>query len=276
MIEQYADQILGAALAGAGVVASAAAAWVYRRATEWWHRPNVVIEVGNQDGCVYENVLIKNFSSGGSVTSTSRDAIFVRARVTNKEERSGRPDKAEGCIGYLAGMDRWDAQAADFVPTNYQDFLRLGWSFNYETIGMDLLPGIPNWLDICYVLPPKLSTVPELTAEEKKSRTMWSPPQPRPTMEPPVLKLASNPPVHRYGGGFELPGMYRITVQVSGKNFGAKSLQFYLLVPAGSVRPEILDENSWRARLPVLLTAAQRRSNFPTGRMRDGRSGLHP
>jgi hypothetical protein len=26
----------------------------------------------------------------------------------------------------------------------------------------------------------------------------------------------------------------------------------------------------------LLLTAAQRRSNFPTGRMRDGRSGLHP
>ncbi len=168
----------------------------------------------------------------------------MRARVTNTPGQLGNPDKAEGCIGYLAGFERWDPAAGAFINTAYQDFLRLEWSFNRETVGMDLLPGIPNWLDVCYVLPPKLAE------------------------EPAVLKLANNPPVHRYGKGFELPGMYRVKVQVSGKNFGAKALQFYVLVPAASMRPEILDDTSWRARLadlnPVSGPEATARSHEDT------------
>jgi hypothetical protein len=231
MLEKYADQILGAILTGGGAVLTAVLAWSYKRANEWWGRPRIAIEIGNGEGHIYENVLIKTYSHGGSSTSTERDAVFVRARVTNKEGMYRTPDQARGCVGYLAGLERWDDSSGSFVLTKYQDFLRLEWSFNKDVLGMDLLPGIPIWLDVCYVLAPKL------------------------TMEPPVLKLASNPPVNRYGSGFELPGMYRVKVQVSGENFGAKSIQFYVLVIAGSTQPEILDEASWRERLPALVAA---------------------
>jgi hypothetical protein len=233
MLERYADQILGAVLAGGGAVLSAALAWSWKRSNEWWKRPRVTIEVGNADGHIYENVLIKTYSNGGSITSTGRDAIFVRAKVTNKEGIYRTPDKARGCVGYLAGLEQWDADTGAFVPTKYQDFLRLEWSFNKETLGMDLLRGIPVWLDVVYVLPPKLSTDKD------------------------VLKIASNPPVNRYGGGFDLPGMYRVKVQVSGENFGAQAIQFYVLVPVGSSRPEVLDETSWRSRLSALTPASE-------------------
>jgi hypothetical protein len=256
MLEKYTDQILGAILTGIGAVLFAVLAWLYKRANEWWRRPRIAIEIGNGDGHIYENVLIKTYSTGGSTTSTERHAIFVRARVTNKEGMYRTPDQARGCVGYLAGLERWDDSAGSFVPTKYQDFLRLEWSFNKEVLGMDLLPGIPVWLDVCYVLPAKVSERAVLTSEEQKTRTMRSPPQPKPTMEPPVLKLASNPPVNRYGSGFELPGMYRVKVQVSGENFGAHSIQFYVLVIAGSSQPEILYDVSWRERLPALAAAS--------------------
>ena len=196
MLEKYGDQILGALLAGGGAVLSAAIAWSWKRANEWWKRPRAAIEVGNGEGHVYQNVLIKTYSNGGSTTSSGRDAIFVRAKVTNKEGAYRTPDKARGCVGYLAGLEQWDTATGGFILTRYQDFLRLEWSFNKETLGMDLLPGIPVWLDVVYVLPPKLNTDKD------------------------VLKIASNPPVNRYAVGFELPGLYLIKVQVSGENFG--------------------------------------------------------
>lgn len=82
MLEKYADQILGAVLAGGGAVLSAGLAWSWKRANEWWKRPRVVIEVGNGEGHIYENVLIKTYTNGMSSTSTGRDAIFVRAKST--------------------------------------------------------------------------------------------------------------------------------------------------------------------------------------------------
>jgi hypothetical protein len=213
MLEKYADQIIGAVLTGSGAILTAVLAWSYKRATEWWKRPHLAIEIGNGEDHIYKNVLIKSY--------IEREAIFVRVKITNKEG-----DKARGCVGYLAGLEKWEKPR--FVPTDYQDFLRLEWSFNKETLGMDLLPGIPVWLDVVYVLPPKLAT------------------------EQTVLKIASNPPVNRYANGFGLPGMYRVNVQISGDNFAAKMLQFYLVVQSGSVKPEILDVDTWRRRLPKL------------------------
>ncbi|MFO0798592.1 MAG: hypothetical protein U0804_14045 [Gemmataceae bacterium] len=228
MLEQYANQILGAILAGSGAVLSAGLAWMWKRGNEWRTRPRVTVEVGNGEGHVYENVLIKTYTNGMSSTSTGRDAIFVRAKVTNKEGKYRTPEKARGCVGYLAGLEKWDAAKGEFVPTKYQDFLRLEWSFNKATHGMDLLPGVPVWLDVVYVLPPKVN------------------------MELASLKIASNPPVNRYADGFDLPELFRIKVQVSGENFGAQSLQFYVLVPNGSNTPEVLDESNWRGRLSAL------------------------
>jgi hypothetical protein len=46
-----------------------------------------------------------------------------------------------------------------------------------------------------------------------------------------------------------MPNMYRLRVQVSGENFAAQSIQFYVVVPNGSNTPEVLDESSWRRRL---------------------------
>src|SRR5262245_16920461 len=91
-------------------------------------RPNVAIEVGGHEGCIYYNVLIKSYGNGGSVSQTGRDAIFIRARVMNHPGRFTSPAKAEGAVGYLAGLERWDAGRGEFVATNYQDFLRLEWS----------------------------------------------------------------------------------------------------------------------------------------------------
>jgi hypothetical protein len=87
---------------------------------------------------------------------------------------------------------------------------------------MDLLLGIPVWLDVVYVLPPKFAFAPELTAEEKKTRTMHAPSLPKPAMEPTTLKIASNPPVNRYAGGFKQPGLYRVPPRPSGRR-GARS-----------------------------------------------------
>lgn len=228
MLEQYSDQILGAALAGSGAVLSTALAWFWKRTNEWWKQPRVTIEIGNADGYVYENVLIKTYTSGMSTSSASRDAVFVRAKVTNKEGGYRTPEKARGCVGYLAGMEKWDSAKGAFTSTNYQDFLRLEWSFNKATHGMDLLPGVHVWLDILFVLAPKVE------------------------MEPARLKIASNPPVNRYGDGFCMPDLFRVKVQVSGENFRAESIQFFVMVANGSNMPEVLDEASWRSRLEEL------------------------
>ncbi|OWK40538.1 hypothetical protein [Fimbriiglobus ruber] len=251
MLEKYADQILGAVLTGSGAVLTAVLAWSWKRANEWWKRPHVTINVSNAEGHIYENVLIKSYSNGSSVSQTGRDAIFVRAKVTNKEGKYRTPEKARGCVGYLAKLEKWDVAKGEFVSTNYQDFLRLEWSFNKETLGMDLLPGIPVWLDVVYVLPPKITLAPQLTSEERQKRTMWDEP-PKPVTEPTMLKIASNPPVHRYMGGFEVPSAYRVKVQVSGDNIESQSLQFYVLVPPGLNMPEVLDETSWQGRLHAL------------------------
>ncbi|AMV24279.1 hypothetical protein VT84_07775 [Gemmata sp. SH-PL17] len=253
MLEKYADQILGAVLTGGGAVLTAALAWSWKRANDWWNQPRVVIEVSNAEGHIYENVLIKSYPNGvgGSPTQIRRDAIFVRAKVTNKEGKYRTPGKATGCVGYLAGLEQWDVAKCEFSPTKYQDFLRLEWSFNKESHGMDLLPGIPVWLDVVYVLPPKIALAPQLTPEERQKRTMWDEPQNH-VNEPTLLKIASNPPVHRYMEGFEVPGMYRVKVQVSGENCGAQSVQFYVLIQTCSVKPEVLDEISWRGRLSAL------------------------
>ena len=116
---------------------TAALAWSYQRANERWRRPRITIEIGTDDGHIYENVLVKTYSTGGSTTLTERHAIFIRARVTNKEGMYRTPDQARGCVGYLAGFERWDESTGNFVPTKYQDFLRLEWSFNKEVLGMD-------------------------------------------------------------------------------------------------------------------------------------------
>lgn len=228
MFEKYADQIVGAVLAGSGAVLTTALAWAYKRANEWWRRPRVAITFGNGEGHIYENVLIKSFSSGGSITSTGRDVVFVRVKVSNVEAAYRTPEKARGCVGYLAGLEKWNAELAAFEPTVYQDFLRLEWSFNREAVGMDLLSGIPVWLDVCYLRLPK---------------------------EQAVLKIASNPPVNRYEGGFKIPGAYRVKVQVSGDNVRAVIAQFYVLVSTGSSRPEVLDESAWTARCQELTVA---------------------
>lgn len=119
MLEKYGDQIFGAILTGGGAVLTAVLAWSYKLANDWWRRPRIAIEIRNGDGHIYENVLIKNYSTGGSTTSTGRDAIFVRARVTNKKGKYRTPDQARGCVGYLAGLERWDDSAGSFVPTRY-------------------------------------------------------------------------------------------------------------------------------------------------------------
>jgi hypothetical protein len=63
MLEGYADQIVGAALAGAGGVLTAALAWSWKRANDWRKRPRVVIEVGNGEGHISETALIKSYST---------------------------------------------------------------------------------------------------------------------------------------------------------------------------------------------------------------------
>ncbi|MFO0847809.1 MAG: hypothetical protein U0871_04500 [Gemmataceae bacterium] len=233
MLANYADQIVGALLTGCGAVLTASLAWTWKRVNERWKRPRVVIEVGNGEGHVSETILIKTYSNGMSSSSTGREAIFVRAKVTNKAGGFGAPETARGCIGYLAGLEKWDPARGEFGPTKYHDFLRLSWSYNGEAHGMDLLPGVPVWLDVVYVLPPN---------------------QP---MTPSSLKIASNPPVNRYSEGFYLPDLFRVKVQVSGENFRAQSVQFYVLVPNGSNTPEVLEESTWRARLPALESSTE-------------------
>ena len=81
MLEKYGDQIFGAILTGGGAVLTAVLAWSYKLANDWWRRPRIAIEIRNGDGHIYENVLIKNYSTGGSTTSTGRDAIFVSSAL---------------------------------------------------------------------------------------------------------------------------------------------------------------------------------------------------
>src|SRR5215207_5240893 len=97
MLEKYTDQMVGAMLAGAGAILTAALAWSWKRANEWWKRPRIAIEVGNGEGYISETVLIKTATNCGLEIQTEREAIFVRTKVTNNEGAYRTPEKARGC-----------------------------------------------------------------------------------------------------------------------------------------------------------------------------------
>lgn len=204
-------------------------AWLLRR-------PRVRIEMGTTEGffpCTQFAREVEDMRGDGgfppNITRVVRDdGRYVRLRVTNGRRVPWNRQTAQGCVGYLAAVDRWDVQRQEFVNAGYDDFLRLAWSHNGEVRGMDILPDTPHWLDVLYAL-------------EGFSAFFLG------TVERPI----------RYLGGFEPEGYYRLIVQVSGENIRSKQIPLYLRWTGKWQTMQVMDPAEWRRQQASIGTQQQ-------------------
>jgi len=214
--------------------------WAAGIALRWSSRPNLVADVKDDNGFVSLNPVSDN--TGKKLF----DAYFVRVRITNqrpllipfkcqKDATTAAasllrrfpwmrpmltlrfPRTAKSCVGYLASLKRWDGNR--FQDTLYTDFMRLAWSHNAATMGMDLLFDTPHWLDVC-------STNPTTNA----------------------FYLQTNPSANRYGQGFTQNGVYRFTIQISAEEMIPIRFNLYFQWVGGWNHFEVWSDAEWPKR----------------------------
>jgi hypothetical protein len=139
-------------------------------------------------------------------------AYYVRVKVVNTGRRT-----AERCSGYLANVEQWTGDM--FRETVYADDLRLVWSHNPERDSMDLLPGVPHWLDV-------LST--------------------RQALE--TFFLQTNPPVPKYGTVTWAPTVYKFTINVFAEDTEPSQAFVFLDWRGKWDDLDVCDEAEWEKR----------------------------
>ncbi len=77
-------------------------------------------------------------------TASSRQAIYLRVRVTNKKRKI-----AKSCIAYLTSIEKDDGEGK-FEPTIYSDSIQLAWSCRGPTAysEIDIPYGVSQYIDV--------------------------------------------------------------------------------------------------------------------------------
>jgi hypothetical protein len=140
------------------------------------------------------------------------ETFYVRVKVTNVKFPT-----AKNCSGYLTALERWDGK--QFEETGYNDVLRLVWSHNPGRPFMHVMYKTPHWLDVVH------------TDRDRHG-----------------LFLDTEVKPYRYINGFDIPGVYRLTVQVSAEQTEPAKVSFYLLWSGVWNHFQVFDENEFRSR----------------------------
>src|SRR5262249_8145553 len=139
-------------------------------------------------------------------------AYCVRAKVLNTGQHM-----AKYCSGYLANAEVWNQ--TEFQPTHYVDFMPLVWTHHSRQSSFDLIPEVPQHLDI-------LSTL-------EHDRRIF---------------LETNPKLPKYMVGFKDNGIYKFTIKVFAEDAQPSQTFLYLAWREEWDSLDVFDEAEWEQR----------------------------